>query len=139
MLVGARLELPDGCYVNYDLKIIEFLKSLDSAGTQKDYEALRASLGRRPTLAEFYRSGASVQAMRQQHGSWFELVESMGDLQEEEARAMKTLGGLLREVEVTPMTKSFKMVLLEAWLEMDGLVSPPSVADCAAILGGPPP
>jgi hypothetical protein len=28
---------------NYDLKIIEFLKSLDSAGTQKDYEALRAS------------------------------------------------------------------------------------------------
>ena len=44
----GRLELPDGCYVNYDLKIIEFLKSLDSAGTQKDYEALRASLGRRP-------------------------------------------------------------------------------------------
>ena len=85
----GRLELPDGCYVNYDLKIIEFLKSLDSAGTQKDYEALRASLGRRPTLAEFYRSGASVQAMRQQHGSWFELVESMGDLQEEEVRAMK--------------------------------------------------
>lgn len=126
-----RLELPDGCYVNYDLKIIEFLKSLDSAGTQKDYEALRASLGRRPTLAEFYRSGASIQAMRQQHGSWFELVEAMGDLQEVEALAIKPLGGLLREVEVTPMTKSFKMVLLEAWLEMDGLISPPLVADLA--------
>ena len=125
----GRLELPDGCYVNYDLKIIEFLKSLDSAGTQKDYEALRASLGRRPTLAEFYRSGASVQAMRQQHGSWFELVEAMGDLQEDEVRALGTLGAVLREVEVTPMTKSFKMVLLEAWLEMDGLVSAPSVAD----------
>ena len=125
------LDLPDGCYVNYDLKIIEFLKSLDSAGTQKDYEALRASLGRRPTLAEFYRSGASVQAMRQQHGSWFELVETMGDLQEEEARALKALGGLPREVEITPMTKSFKMVLLEAWLELDGLVSPPSVGELA--------
>ena len=73
----GRLEIPDGCYVNYDLKIIEFLKSLDSAGTQKDYEALRTSLGRRPTLAEFYRSGASVQVMRQQHGSWLELVETI--------------------------------------------------------------
>jgi superfamily II DNA or RNA helicase/SOS-response transcriptional repressor LexA len=121
----GRLELPDGCYVNYDLKIIEFLKSLDSAGTQKDYEALRA------TLAEFYRSGASVQAMRQQHGSWFDLVESMGDLQEDEARALKALGGLPREVEVTPMTKSFKMVLLEAWLELGGPVTPPTVAALA--------
>lgn len=127
----GRLELPDGCYVNYDLKIIEFLKSLDSAGTQKDYEALRASLGRRPTLAEFYRSGASVQAMRQQHGSWFDLVDALGDLEEDEARALKALGGLPREVEVTPMTKSFKMVLLEAWLELDGLVTPPTVGAVA--------
>lgn len=127
----GRLELPDGCYVNYDLKIIEFLKSLDSAGTQKDYEALRASFGRRPTLAEFYRSGASVQAMRQQHGSWFQLVDAMGDLREDETRALRALGGLPREVEVTPMTKSFKMVLLEAWLELDGLVTPPSVAALA--------
>ena len=34
------LDLPAGCYVNYDLAIIDFLKSLDSAGPQKDYEAL---------------------------------------------------------------------------------------------------
>ena len=125
----GRLELPDDCYVNYDLKIIDFLKSLDSAGTQKDYEALRASLGRRPTLAEFYRSGASVQAMRQQHGSWFEPVRAMEDLNEDELRALGALGGVLREVEVTPLTKSFKMVLLEAWLEMDGLVCAPSVSE----------
>ncbi|MFD2450775.1 DEAD/DEAH box helicase family protein [Ideonella paludis] len=124
----GRLELPEGCYVNYDLKIIEFLKSLDSAGTQKDYEALRASLGRRPTLSEFYRSGTSIQAMRQQHGCWFELVNTMGDLDHDEVGVLKTLGGLLREVEITPMTRSFKMVLLEAWLELDGLVTPPTVA-----------
>jgi len=127
----GRLELPDGCYVNYDLKIIEFLKSLDSAGTQKEYEALRASLGRRPTLAEFYRAGASVQTMRQQHGSWFELVETMGDLSDHEIHVVTTLGATLRELEVTSMTKSFKMVLLEAWLEMDGLVTAPSAADLA--------
>ena len=127
-----RLDLPDGCYVNYDLKIIDFLKSLDSAGTQKDYEALRSSLGRRPTLAEFYRSGASVQAMRQQHGNWFALVEAMADLDDGEVRNLSTVADLLKEVEVGPMTKSFKMVLLEALLELDGLAKAPMVADLSA-------
>ena len=127
----GRLDLPDGCYVNYDLKIIEFLKSLDSEGTQKEYEALRSSLGRRPTLAEFYRSGASVQAMRLRHGSWFDLVDSMGDLDASEGLVRSDLGAFLKEVEVTPMTKSFKMVLLEALLELNGLVSPATIADLA--------
>ena len=127
----GRLELPDGCYVNYDLKIIDFLKSLDSAGTKKEYEALRASLGHRPTLAEFYRSGASVQTMRQQYGSWFDLVNVMGDLDEADARVLVALGDLLKEVEVTPMTKSFKMVLLEGLLELDGLATAPRLADLA--------
>ena len=90
------LDLPDGCCVNDDLKIIDFLKSLASAGTQKDYEALRSSLGRRPTLAEFYRSGASVQAMRQQHGNWFALVEAMADLDDGEVRNLSTVADLLK-------------------------------------------
>jgi superfamily II DNA or RNA helicase/HKD family nuclease len=126
---AGRLALPDGCYVNYDLEIIAFLKSLDGAGTQKDYEALRSSLGRRPTLAEFYRSGASAQAMRQQYGSWFHLLQEMGDLDDGEVRQLHSAGGLLKEVEVTPMTKSFKMVLLEALLELDGLSNAPTVAE----------
>lgn len=115
------LELPSGCYVNYDLAIIEFLKSLDSSGPQKDYEALRDVLGRRPTLSEFYRAGISVQGMRQQAGYWFALVLTMGDLTGQEAAAAQQFETLLREVEVTAMPNSFKMVLLEAWLELDGL------------------
>ncbi|MEJ8857188.1 DEAD/DEAH box helicase family protein [Variovorax robiniae] len=126
-----RLNLPDGCYVNYDLAIIEFLKSLDSRGPQKEYEASRASLGRRPTLAEFFRSGSSVQAVRRQYGSWFQLVHAMGDLDESETDLLKRIGDFFLEVETTALTKSFKMVLLEALLELDGLISPPTVADLA--------
>lgn len=117
-----RLTLPAGCYVNYDLKIIDFLKSLDSSGPQKDYEALRDVLGRRPTLTEFYRSGASVASMRQQSGSWFQFVAEMGDLVEVERDAVDQASDLLRAVETTSMTKSFKMVLLEAFLELEGLL-----------------
>ncbi len=71
---------PDGCYVNYDLQLIDFLKSLDGDGIQKEYEALREGLGRRPSLAEFYRAGASLQVMRKQYGGWFDLVRAMDDL-----------------------------------------------------------
>jgi superfamily II DNA or RNA helicase len=125
------LDLPAGCYVNYDLAIIDFLKSLDSTGPQKDYEALRDVLGRRPTLSEFYRSGSSVQAMRQQAGHWFALVRKMDDLTDQESAAAEQFQALLREVEVTAMTKSFKMVLLEALLELDGLRQPVPLAALA--------
>jgi superfamily II DNA or RNA helicase/SAM-dependent methyltransferase/SOS-response transcriptional repressor LexA len=118
------LDLPTGCYVNYDLTIIDFLKSLDSVGPQRDYEALRDVLSRRPTLSEFYRAGSSVQAMRQQAGHWFALVIAMGDLTAEESEAAQLFEPLLREVEITAMTKSFKMILLEAFLELDGLREP---------------
>ncbi len=113
----GRLELPDGCYVNYDLQLIDFLKSLDGDGIQKEYEALREGLGRRPSLAEFYRAGASLQTMRKQYGSWFELVRTMGDLAPLEEVIVKVHHAFLKEVETTSMTKSFKMILLEAFQE----------------------
>ena len=116
-----ELELPAGCYVNYDLTIINFLKSLDSAGPQKDYEALRDVLGRRPTLSEFYRAGSSVTDMRRQAGHWFGLVRSMNDFSAVEVEIAERFQTLLRDVETTAMTKSFKAVTLEAWLELDGL------------------
>lgn len=126
-----RVQLPDGCYINYDLKLIEFLKSLDSDGIRNEYEALRQGLGRRPSLSEFYRSGASISRMRQQFGSWFELVDSMGDLDTLESDAALAHRAFLREVEATSMTRSFKMVLLEALQELDGWQHPPTLAELA--------
>jgi SOS-response transcriptional repressor LexA len=126
-----RLELPEGCFVNYDLEFIEFLKELDGDGAQKEYEALRETLGRRPTLAEFYRAGASISQMRRQHGGWFSFVDAMGDLGPEERLCGDRHGNFFREVETTPMTKSFKMVLLEALLEHDGLVNHPTLETLA--------
>ena len=82
---------------------------------------MRSSLGRRPTLTEFYRSGANLQALRQLHGGWLRLVDDMRDLSEAEAAVVSRYPLFLREVEGTAMTKCFKMVLLEAFLELDGL------------------
>uniref|UniRef100_UPI003569EF81 DEAD/DEAH box helicase family protein n=1 Tax=Thioalkalivibrio sp. TaxID=2093813 RepID=UPI003569EF81 len=128
---AGRLELPDGCFINYDLALIDFLKSLDSDGTAKDYQALKDGLGRRPTLAEFYRSGANLPRMRKEYGSWFELVAANEDLDEPETQVAAAQREFLRELETTPMTKSFKMVLLECFQELDGWAKPPSLEQLA--------
>ncbi|MBV5818772.1 DUF3427 domain-containing protein [Pseudomonas aeruginosa] len=126
-----RLELPEGCFVNYDLQLLDFLKSLDSDGVQSHYRALWEGLSRRPTLSEFYRSGASLQQMRRQFGGWFSLLEQMGDLSEAQRDMVKTHRPFLRELETTAMTKSFKMILLEAFQELDGWRTAPSEAALA--------
>lgn len=126
-LERGEIELPAGCFVNYDLRIIEFLKQLDSKGIEKEYDALKASLGRRPTAAEMYRAGVSMGRLRRQHGPWWHFVEAQGDLEPEELQCLHEHDEFLHELEVTEMTKSFKMVLLEGLLELDGFRQPPRV------------
>lgn len=126
-----QLDLPDGCFVNYDLEVIEFLKGLDQKGAEKDYHALRDTLGRRPTLTEYYHFGASITKTRKQHGSWFGLVRDMEDLNDIEAELLISQEHFLMEVETTSMTKSFKMVLLDAFQELGGWRSAPTLSDLA--------
>lgn len=126
-----KLQLPEGCFVNYDLQLIEFLKSLDSDGIKNEYQALRDTFGRRPSLAEIYRSGASMLTMRNEYGDWFSLVQSMDDLDSDEQEILATNRAFLRELEITAMTKSFKMVLLEAFQELDGWNNPPTTSALA--------
>ena len=129
---ARQLTLPPGCFVNYDIALIEFLKSLDSDGAAQDFEALRDALGRRPTLAEFYRSGANITRVRQQYGNWFSFVRTMNELSEPETAVSTTFKLFLRDLETTAMTRSYKMVLLEAFQELDGWRSSPLLAELAA-------
>ncbi len=128
-ICDETLELPPGCYVNYDLKIIDFLAGLRGDDVSQDYQNLRDSLGRRPTLNEYYRSGASLQRLRQQYGQWWELVEEQDDLTEPEKHCLQQHKDFFREVETTRMTKSFKAVLLEALLEHNGFSSPATLKE----------
>ncbi|WP_090255736.1 DUF3427 domain-containing protein [Ectothiorhodospira marina] len=133
-LENQTLDLPKGCYVNYDLRFIDFLKSLDAGGTdlQDQYHTLRDTLGRRPTLTEFYRAGASLKAVRRQYGDWFGLIAALEtELDAETQAVIQQQADLLRELETTAMTKSYKMVLLEAFLELDGWREAPTLADLA--------
>ncbi|MFL1453290.1 DUF3427 domain-containing protein [Marinobacter sp. GN3S48] len=126
-----RLELPDGCFINYDLEVIDFLKGLDQRGAEKDYQALKDTLGRRPTLTEYYHFGANLTQTRKQHGSWFGLLNDVGDLTEIEAILLTEQERFLVEVETTSMTKSFKMILLEAFQQLSGWRQAPELPELA--------
>lgn len=126
-----KLELPDGCFINYDLEVIDFLRGLDQRGAEKDYQALKDTLGRRPTLTEYYRFGANLKQTRNQHGSWFGLLNEMGDLTEIEVALLAEHGRFLVEVETTSMTKCFKMILLEAFLQLGGWSKAPEMRELA--------
>lgn len=128
---AGRLSLPDGCFVNYDLAVINFLKSLDQQGAEKDYQALKETLGRRPTLTEYYHFGANLNQTRRQHGSWFGLLRDMEDLDDMELALVNRHELFLQEVETTAMTKSFKMILLQAFQQLGGWQSPPTLAKLA--------
>ena len=121
-----RLTLPAGCFVNYDLAIIELLERIRPRSLAEAYEALKTATGRRPTRTEAYHAGIERSRITRQHGGWWALLAAQGDLTEAEQACLERHRDFLREVETTSMTRSFKMVLLEALLELDGLRQPPT-------------
>lgn len=133
-VVEENLMLPKGCFVNYDLKAIDFLRALVSTRIDAQlevYRGLHDSLDRRPTLSEFYMAGGAVTTVRTEHDQWLGLVVSEGDLDSTEQEVFNRYQDFLREVEVTQMTKSFKMILLQAFIELDGFSKRLKLTDLA--------
>ncbi|MFP2907322.1 DEAD/DEAH box helicase family protein [Pyxidicoccus sp. 3LFB2] len=121
---GREPELPPGCAVQVEVEAKDLLKRfLPAGGTEVEriYRELRDARGERPTLGELFRRSHSPSTLRKAHGSWFNFVRTEGDLKEGEARALEQGQDWFDELEITSMSKCFKMVLLEALLEADAL------------------
>jgi superfamily II DNA or RNA helicase/SOS-response transcriptional repressor LexA len=129
-----KLPLPDGCFVNYDIQAIDFLAKLigGQIETQEElYRSLKDSKGRRPTLAEFYTADGSVQTIRQHYEQWLSFISSEQDISAEENECLQYNEDLFKEIEITNLNKSYKIVLLEALMELDGFKKPISTMDLA--------
>ncbi|WP_245748856.1 DEAD/DEAH box helicase family protein [Oceanisphaera psychrotolerans] len=127
--------LPEGCFINLDPKLIPLLEQLRYGGKVRvvdDYRRLKEQLGHRPSAAQVFQAGLDLGKLRKQHGSWFELANGEGDLSAEAGKVLARLRDfLLTGIETTRLTKSFKIILLQALLELDGLRQPPSLAALA--------
>ncbi len=128
------LPLPKGCYANYDLAVIDFLQQVIKRlpkGMIDTYELLKSTNQTRPSAVEMYRAGVDFTSIRKKFGSWFDLVAERDGFSEAQQAVLKKYNAYFLDIEKAAMTKSYKMVLLEALLELDGFVQPQTTHDLA--------
>jgi superfamily II DNA or RNA helicase/diadenosine tetraphosphate (Ap4A) HIT family hydrolase len=133
LIEAGELALPDGCSVELELEAKELLAALfrvgGADGVERAYRELRDARERRPTAGELQRLGHLPSSLRARHGSWFAFVRQEGDLGSAQVSALDS--GFLEELEVTEMTKSFKMVTLAVLLAAEALFTGMAVRELA--------
>lgn len=137
---GARGEpvLAPGCSINLDPTLLPMLARLNATRRPpllQTYRELKAQLGYRPTAHQAWQSMQAnhLEFDTRTFGGWFTLVAQEGDLDAASEQVWQQLGEFLHlAVETTQLAKSFKLILLQALLELDGLRSPPTLAALAS-------
>ncbi|HUS85309.1 MAG TPA: DEAD/DEAH box helicase family protein, partial [Anaerolineales bacterium] len=117
-------ELPGKCEVTYDLQAIDILRSLLKPSTASHaldsfYDDFELRTGTRPTAAEVFHNYLNPRTTG--HESWLHFVNHKGGFNEQESAAFERAHPFLTTLEKTPMTKSYKMVLLRALLDKEAV------------------
>ncbi|MFC4698701.1 DEAD/DEAH box helicase family protein [Glaciecola siphonariae] len=119
------ITLDNGCFVNLAPDAVSMLDKLVQSSVkthQALYQNLSETLGHRPTLSEYIEGGGDVSKIRHHSDFWFNFVYQQEGMPSEMEAVINEHGALLFEVEKTAMTKSFKMILLKAFIECGGLL-----------------
>ena len=110
--------------LHYDVEVIDLLNEMMRKNKKyKDliieaYYNLKMELGKRPTYLEMYlQCGFEDVNIAREFGSYVEMLRQMGELSEEETEAYRGYEELIKEIEKTAMTKSYKMVVLKCMLD----------------------
>ena len=126
-VTANQVTLPPGCEVTYDLVAVDLLRSLlprhigEAAMCEAYYDDFKDLHDRRPLAVEAFHDGCNLRTIRQKAGSWLAFVNSKGDLNPGQQQLLRDHGDFLNALEVTPMTRSFKMLTLQAMLHRDAL------------------
>jgi len=123
-IMNNDYQLAEGCHVNFDVKIVDFWQQLvrEMGSTlEDDYDELKVELGHRPTVTEFFHAGHYNRAkIRSRFGGWLGMVAKLENDQDLLALNDRHGAFLRQAVESTSMTKCFKAVLMQAFIELDG-------------------
>lgn len=117
---AETFELPEGCSIVYELEAIEKIESLLRDGPrpiEAYYQDFRDRMGVRPTALEAFHDGYNPRQSGRER--WLELVQAQGDLAAEAGATYHAHKEFLDALEVTPMSKSFKMLVLLGALNED--------------------
>ena len=117
---SETFDLPEGCSIVYELEAIRTIEHLLRDGPrpiETYYQDFRERLGVRPTALEAFHDGYNPRQSGRER--WLELVQALGDLPADSGAAYQVHKEFLDALEVTPMSKSFKMLVLLAALNED--------------------
>jgi len=120
----GTVSLPAGCEVTYDLAAIDMLRHLlrptgPENALESFYRDFTERHGIRPTAKEVFH--VSLNPRSNSEGSWLGFVERVAGLDERERRAFAAARDFFMSMEKTETTRSYKIVLLLAMLEDEGL------------------
>lgn len=121
-LQTKSFELPPGCEVTYELEAVDILRQL-TGGEDTPAAALRAYYsefveehGVRPRAVEAFHDGFNPRSTVDGFGSWLGFVKAMDGLSNDEAAAFEEANSFLVHLEGTQMSKSYKMLVLDAMI-----------------------
>jgi hypothetical protein len=126
ILQGGHAQLPAGCSVTYELETIDLIESVLRPANRTEamsgfYRDFEEEHDQRPRALEAYHAGYNPRALRATHGSWFGYIDSMGGFDAEDRAAWEHQRVFLGVIESTPMTKSYKMLVLLAMLQSESI------------------
>jgi hypothetical protein len=131
---GTWAGLPPGVELHLDWQAVDLLKAMIARGEPRRealvaaYREVEEAVGHTPTLLEMQRWGRfGVRTYRQEFRSWHNFLAAIDALDSAHRQLEAEVGSFLVEVEATAMTRSFKMVVLEAFVRRGGLERPVSI------------
>ncbi len=147
VIESGDFELPPGCSVEFELGAVELLRQMLSQRAERRRSTVREEAA---ALADFCRNyleehdtrPTAAQASRSQGikpgsgpikraGGWHRYLSHQELLSADHQIAVDEVGAVLRGLETEPITKSYKLVALQAMLELGGAFEPVSVAQVA--------
>jgi superfamily II DNA or RNA helicase/diadenosine tetraphosphate (Ap4A) HIT family hydrolase/HKD family nuclease len=127
----GSLELPEGCSVEIETEAVDMLAQLARVSSEDrlifEYVSLRDAHGRRPSASELFGAQVQLKPIRDRYESFFDFVRQQGDLSDDEGRVLDRHAAWFRDLLTTKMTKSYKMLALQALVERDELFTGTSV------------
>ena len=123
-----------GCFINIDPDAMDTLQALVDAKKARElsiFENLVNDSDHRPTLGEFYSAGGALRKLVNK-ASWFTFLDENNLLSPEQQRVLQHADTFLQQLEKEAMTKSFKMILLTAYIELDGFTQTVTLPELCA-------
>ena len=87
--------------------------------------------GYRPSALQAYEAGYNPGSVRAKYGHWFAFLDDADLLAEQEREIMRRHADVLAGLESEPVTKSYKLVTLQALLQLGALRTGANVAEIA--------